>query len=244
MRGIVLAAGRGSRLGPATADRPKCLVEVAGRTLLDRQVGALRAAGAADVAAVVGWRADRFAGLGLPLFVNPDWDRTTMVDTLMCAAAWMARGTTLISYGDIVYSAATARMLAARDAHVAISYDPHWHGLWAERFERPLDDAETFALNPGGIVADIGGRPDTIDSIEGQYIGLLRVTTTGWRELRRAAGDGPPPRDMTGLLQRVIRAGRLAVAAVPVVGRWYEFDQPSDLERGRAVVEQLDAGIW
>ena len=45
MRAIILAAGKGERLKPYTSDRPKCLVELAGRTLLDYQVEALAAAG-------------------------------------------------------------------------------------------------------------------------------------------------------------------------------------------------------
>lgn len=45
MKGLILAGGRGSRLRPYTDDRPKALVEVGGRSLLDRQVAALRLAG-------------------------------------------------------------------------------------------------------------------------------------------------------------------------------------------------------
>jgi L-glutamine-phosphate cytidylyltransferase len=242
MRAVILAAGRGSRLTGHTEDRPKCLVEVDGRSLLDRQVAALRGGGATEVAVVVGWRRDAFTRTDLGRFVNEDWASTTMVDTLACAAPWLETGPVVVSYGDIVYSAATVAALAAADgdAPIAVGYDPDWLALWTERFADPLDDAETFALDAAGRIADIGGRPGCAAEVQGQYLGLLRITPAGWRELcrARAAADRA---DLTGLLRQVLRDGRMPLAAVPVVGPWYEFDHPSDLDTGRRVVRRLDA---
>ena len=59
MRGVILAAGRGSRLNGVAAEAPKCLVEVGGITLVERQIRALRAAGVNDITIVVGCQADR-----------------------------------------------------------------------------------------------------------------------------------------------------------------------------------------
>jgi len=53
---VLLAAGRGSRLGAHTDDRPKCLVEVAGRSMLERMLGELVALGVQRLLLVVGFR--------------------------------------------------------------------------------------------------------------------------------------------------------------------------------------------
>ena len=59
MRGIILAAGKGSRLNGTAGDKPKCLVEAGGLTLIERQIETLHRAGIDDIVVVVGCQADR-----------------------------------------------------------------------------------------------------------------------------------------------------------------------------------------
>ena len=58
MKGVILAAGMAKRLRPLTDDRPKCLLEVCGQTLLQRTVDAMMAAGVTEFVVVTGYRAD------------------------------------------------------------------------------------------------------------------------------------------------------------------------------------------
>ena len=85
MKALILAAGEGTRLRPYTADRPKCLVEVAGRSLLDRQLDVLGAAGVAPVVVVGGYRAEMLPRPGIEVLLNPRYATTNMVTTLFCA---------------------------------------------------------------------------------------------------------------------------------------------------------------
>ena len=59
MRGIILAAGKGSRLNGTAGESPKCLVEVGGVSLIERQISLLRDNGVDDIAVVIGCEADR-----------------------------------------------------------------------------------------------------------------------------------------------------------------------------------------
>jgi L-glutamine-phosphate cytidylyltransferase len=243
MRGLVLAAGRGSRLGEYTVDRPKCLVDIGGRTLLERQEAALRAAGAVDVGVVTGWHAEAVRATGLSTFDNPDWSRTTMVASLAAAAEWLLAGPVLVTYGDIVFDAATTGRLARSAGPLAVAYDPDWEALWRSRFDSPLEDAETFALDGDGNLTDIGGRPQTFAEVQGQYMGLARWTPRAWSTVAALLDADPAARslDMTGLLRRLVHDGLLPVRAVPVAGPWCEFDHPSDLAVGADIVRRLDA---
>ena len=56
MKAIILAAGRGRRMGRMTRSLPKCLLKIGGMTLLDRQIHALRGAGIREIGIVTGYR--------------------------------------------------------------------------------------------------------------------------------------------------------------------------------------------
>src|SRR5271154_5280112 len=103
MRALILAAGRGSRMGAVGDERPKCLVELEGRPLLERQVAALRRGGAESVGIVRGYRAERLQFPGLTYFDNPRWSETNMVMSLAAAAEWLRAGTVVVSYADIFF---------------------------------------------------------------------------------------------------------------------------------------------
>jgi choline kinase len=233
VKGIILAAGRGSRLGTLTADRPKCLVELAGRSLLDRQRAALTAAGVVDLAVVTGYRAGLLAGRDLPLLHNDRWAETNMVGSLLVASAVLAAEPCVVSYSDIVYSAETVARLLAAPGQLAIAYDPSWAELWSRRFDDPIEDAETFRLAGDGTLAEIGARPTTVAEVQGQYMGLLRFTPLAWRAVDRVLGSLTGAEvdrlDMTTLLAALIRAGE-PIGAVPVAGGWAEVDSAADLE--------------
>ena len=80
MRGIILAAGKGSRLNGTAGDEPKCLVKAGGLTLVERQIRALRNAGIDDIAVVVGCQADqvrRACGHGITYVENSNAPRPT-----------------------------------------------------------------------------------------------------------------------------------------------------------------------
>lgn len=216
-----------------TAERPKCLVEFRGRTLLDWQIRALRGAGASEIAVVTGYRRELLAGRGLVEFHNERWAQTNMVSSLACAAEWLTAEPCLVSYSDIVYSVAAPAALSLSRTPIAVAYDPDWRSQWEARFEDPLSDAETFRLAANGTLREIGRRPEAIDEIEGQYMGLLRISPVGWAELERIrAALDPAERDridMTATLSRVIAAGRVAIGAVPYRGGWAELDTENDV---------------
>ena len=100
---IILAAGEGTRLRPFTLDRPKCLVEIDGRSLLDRQLDILQASQVGSVVLVGGYMVDKLKGKKARLKVNPRFAETNMVWTLFCVEDELMEGA-IVAYGDIVYS--------------------------------------------------------------------------------------------------------------------------------------------
>jgi choline kinase len=233
VKAIILAAGRGSRMKSLTDERPKCLVELRGKPLLEWQLESLRAADISDIAVVTGYKRELLAGRGLSEFHNPRWAETNMVSSLACAESWLQGEPCIVSYSDIFYSPVAVQSLINCEATLAVTYDPNWLQLWTERFGDPLLDAETFRLSATHTLAEIGNKPQSVDDVQGQYMGLLRFTPEGWAEVVRLRAElSPQQRDsmhMTNTLQRVIDAGRVQIEAVAYTGEWGEVDSSEDL---------------
>lgn len=233
MKAIILAAGRGSRMKDLTDQKPKCLVELRGKTLLEWQLQALREAGVNEIAVVTGYRRELLAAYGLTEFHNPRWAETNMVTSLTSADEWLKNEPCIVSYSDIFYEASAVKSLMEVGYPLAVTYDPGWLKLWQKRFDDPLVDAETFKLNHDNTLTEIGQKPKSVDEVQGQYMGLLRFTPEGWGEVCRIRESlTPVERDrmhMTGTLQKVIQAGHVAIHAIPYELPWGEVDSADDL---------------
>ena len=246
MKAIILAAGRGSRLASLTADRPKCMVALGGVPLIERHVETLRRAGADDIVIIGGYRADMLTLPGVRNEVNPDWDTTNMVATLLCAEGEFSDDL-IVAYGDIVYQQSVLESLLAADHDIGVVVDRRWRDYWEKRFDDPLSDAESLRLDAEGCITDIGEPVSDIDDIQAQYIGLMRFRGAGVAALRETAAsldrfERPwmarrPIRQayMTDLLMEMILRGT-SVHAVPIDGGWLEIDTPEDHTLAEAIL--------
>ncbi len=242
MRAILLAAGRGARLHPHTVDRPKCLVPLAGRPLLDYHLDALRACGVEDRCIVTGYRAEQIERLGHRTVHNPRFEVTNMCASLMAAAAWLDGGDdVLVGYGDIIYEPRVLRALLSCPAPLATVVDRCWRRLWEVRMGDPLADAETLRMDSGGRIVELGGTPRSYADIEGQYVGLTKIAAgfaPQWvRQFERLSVAERDALAMTNFLQRLIDRG-CAPSAVCVAGGWLEVDTADDLQRYHELLEQ------
>lgn len=244
MKAILLAAGRGSRMKQLTDAKPKCLLELHGKSLLDWQLESLIAAGIEEIAIVTGYKRELLAQSGLVEFHNPRWAQTNMVSSLACAENWLQTGPCLVSYTDIFYQPKAVLELMGSHAPLAITYDPNWRQLWEERFDNPLSDAETFRIDGAGNLVEIGQSPIEIEAIQGQYMGLLRFTPEGWAEVSRIRAGLPRVQQdvmhMTGTLQMIIQAARLKIAAIAYHGIWGEIDTENDLRVSGGISHLID----
>jgi L-glutamine-phosphate cytidylyltransferase len=237
MRAVILAAGRGSRLGAARPARPKCLTWLGGARLLDFQRRALDTCGLHERILVGGFAARRLRPLaGETLIVNRQWAQSGPIASLLCVPRDILRQGVVLVYGDCVFHADHLRALLAHPAALAMTCDQDWHALWSLRMRDVLSDAENLRLD-GDCVTVIGGRAARVGDIQGQFTGLLKIDAGAWPAVE-AVMDGCTPEtlrclDTTALLSLLIAAGG-KLHAVPVQGRWLELDTRRDLALYRA----------
>ncbi len=111
MKAVILAAGLGRRLGELTRDRTKAMIEVAGRTIIDRSLEALAAAGVRDVVIVIGHAGAELraalqnhpSGLRIEFIENPAYQDTNNIYSLWLARDTLTEDDTLILESDLVF---------------------------------------------------------------------------------------------------------------------------------------------
>lgn len=236
MKIIILAAGLGSRLRPYTADRPKCLVEIDGVSVLDRQLRILHSREINEIVIVGGYRADLLRDKGARVRLNPRYEETNMVWSLFCAEDDMDEEL-IVSYGDIIYSGEILDRLLSSSADIAVAVDMEWESYWRSRSADPLADAETLRLGDKGAILEIGQRPASLSEVEGQYMGLMKFTTRGMEQLKTVfhdavregtlGGESVEASYMTDLLQALILRD-YTVTAVENHEPWIEIDTVED----------------
>jgi len=236
-KALILAAGMGSRLRPLTNDRPKCLVELAGKTLLDHQISALHTVGIFNIHVVGGYMAEKLDRDDITLHVNQEFETSNMVYTLFQAENELdGEEDAIISYGDIVYEPHVLEKLLYCDSEVCVVSDREWFRYWVARFSNPLDDAETFEVDYQNRITGLGRKPSSVDGIQGQFIGLMKFRHDSlpklrqtWASLQESHKFGSAKSMYTtDLLQFLIDQG-WDLEAVFIENGWAEVDSQTDL---------------
>ena len=235
MKVIILAAGRGSRMGSGTEDIPKCLIKLWGRTLLDMCLDSIEKAGInkSDIGIVTGYKKDSIKVDGVTYFQNNDWDKTNMFISLTKAEKWLKNETCIVCYSDIVFHPSVIKELIKCQKEIAITYYSDFLELWKKRFADPLSDLETFKIDDDNKIVEIGEKPGCVEEVQGQYMGILRFEPAGWKKIESAVKlpmkKAIDKLDMTTLLNHLVSIGA-EVYAVETSELWLECDNMDDVK--------------
>lgn len=247
MKAVIIAAGMGSRLEHHTTERPKCMVEVGGKSILDHQLHAFRENGIHDFHVIRGYLANR---LMLPFqskesvtyYLNEDYKNNNILFSLMCAKETL-NGPLLTTYSDIVYTPEVVEQLMNSSHDVALVIDRKWADAYEGRDDHPIEQAE-LAECDGERVIRVGKQVGP-DKAVGEFIGLAKFSEEGarllvetWEDVRAKLGDDEPfhaaklfrKSYMTDIFLEMIDRG-YDVGAVLIDGGWREIDTVQDLER-------------
>lgn len=242
MKVLILAAGEGKRLRPYTNEIPKCMVQLAGQSLLSHQLASIEKCNISigNIALVGGYKMDVLEEFHLKKFKNVRYSSTNMVTTLFCAREFMTHDEDLIiSYGDIIYEEKVLRAVLSSDDELCVAADKEWERLWRLRMSNPLDDAETFIMDDDLVIRELGQKPTSFLQVQAQYIGLIKIRADMVSDFidiydqmdKQTDYDGQNFDNMymTSFIQYLINAG-WQVKAKLVKNGWLEVDTADDLK--------------
>jgi choline kinase len=237
---LILAAGLGRRLGDRTADRPKALVEVGGKTLLERLLSSLADAGVLEALVVTGHFAARIDdlmgswdfGLKVRTIYNPDYATANNIVSFLCAGPSIAEGCILLN-SDIVVDPSVIAELANERSGNWLVVDPD-EPLGAEEMKVQLD--------PAGWISRVSKRLPP-DECSGEYIGALRFDAEGVRACLASARALVEQGGTDLYYEHAIDAATTEICARPMTTArrpWTEIDDLVDFERALRIAERLD----
>jgi phosphoenolpyruvate phosphomutase len=237
-RAVVLAASRGTELGELTKDRPKAMVDIKGQPLLGRIAETYRSVGIKDITTVRGYKKEAFTLTGLTYVDNDSFDSTQEVASLAKAAPSLT-GSTIISYGDVLFKKYIAQELMETEDDFVIAVDANWResrnrGRVADFVVCSEPNSKKSFLSRVTLkefVSD-GDRND----VTGEWMGFLKVSQKGAEVLRavleKAATDAKFNTMKMPDLLRLVQAAGHDVRVLYSTGHWLDVDSVEDVVLG------------
>jgi L-glutamine-phosphate cytidylyltransferase len=231
-RAVILAAGNGNRMGRLTVDRPKTMLDVDGRALIDRELDALAACGVFDVTIVVGYQHERLRdhlGSRVRFIENARYKETNSLYSL-----WLARETlkdgAVVMNSDILVSPPLMAKLIDAPVEDAVLVDT----------QSTLAEEEMKVKIWQGFAIDFSKELAPWDA-DAENVGILKFGAQGGRrlvqELDRLIAAGQVNAWAPLAFKAVAQAWPLRAIATDGLP-WTEIDFPEDLERAHQMVAQ------
>ena len=239
--GIILAAGRGSRMLNETKSKPKCMTKFSKKsTLLDKQINSLKLSGIKKIYIVTGYKQNQIKNKDVIKIFNKEWKTSNMVFSLLKAKKLLLSRNCIISYSDILYeNKVIVKMINNFKKNFLISYDSRWKKLWGRRFTDPLSDAESFKIDKQNNIVNIGNKEKDIKKIQGQFMGLIKTNPSDWKKifryLKKIDSKKIQKLQSTQLLNDLIKNKIIKIKGIKNVGKWCEVDNQSDLKIAKQI---------
>jgi choline kinase len=242
-RVIILAAGLSSRLKEYTAGKPKCLLELGNKTLLQRQLESYSANGILDIHLVRGYKKEKITYDGITYHDNPDFRDNNVLNSLFCAEVAL-EGQVIVAYSDILFEPHIVGRLLQSRHDISIVVDLEWRGYYVGRDDHPVDEAEQVILDANKNVIRIGKMLTKDHRVHGEFIGMMKFTPQGadifksnFHRAKALYWDKPFQRApvfqkayLTDIIQEMADLG-IPIHCVTIERGWKEIDTVEDYER-------------
>ena len=239
MIGVILAAGMAKRLRPLTDTKPKCLLEVGGRTLLQRTVDAMRAVGATEFVVVTGYRAEmirefltaHYQNLPVTFLHNADYEHNNNIYSLWMAGQVVRDKEFLLMDSDILCDPETVAIVARQEVS-ALAVNRHELG---EEEMKVVVDGEMH-------ITEISKTCRPEDAM-GESVGIEKMTVDYSKALFHELDQMIEQEGLIDIFyerafERLIPQGHTFKVVDTTEFFSYELDTPEDYERAQHAIPQ------
>lgn len=185
LKAVILAAGKDKNLFPLTEDIPKTLLDIKGKTILERQIEMLKSVGIHDIAVVRGYKKECIDFPNLRYYDNDNYESTGILASLLIATEFMDVDT-IVLYGDILFGTEILKKLIETQDNTTLVVDRGWKKRYQVGQEDHPYPPELTTISEQGQEIEIksvsAGFPETNSTSE--FIGLARLSISACSILR------------------------------------------------------------
>ena len=242
MKAIFIAAGEGLRLENITKDLPKPLVNVNGKSIIERQISLLRKNNVNDIVVTTGYKKEKFTFKNIEYVHNPNFREQEQTGSLMVARSKIV-GDVLIMFGDILFDEIILQQILDSKGDIVIAVDKNWEKSYEERHDNPKSEADKVLIKDNKVIQISAKNIEVNDDNDvGELLGLIKLSMKGSKilidqyEKLENSHIGKfhdavsfKKAKFVDMLQELLSSG-IVITPVSIKGKWCEIDTKHDLE--------------
>jgi choline kinase len=245
MKVIIIAAGYGSRLGIQTKELPKALVDINGKSILDRQSELLQRFNLKEIIVVTGPNKDKFTNQTLLYIEDRLYQEHEQLGSLMAAHAHFDEEL-LVLFSDVLFDQQVLSKVIKSKCDIGIAIDTDWKKGYDGRTQHPIEQAD-LALVENNNVVNIQKNLNSNNNSTGEFIGIMKLSQLGAKKFLEHFNNLKSSHKgkfqnanslnkayLIDMLQDFIEKGE-TITPIFIDGEWCEIDTPQDLEHARSL---------
>jgi L-glutamine-phosphate cytidylyltransferase len=247
MKAIIIAAGSAKRLGKQTKELPKGLLDINGKSILERQIDILQKNGIQEIILIIGPHKEKFKFEQVRYVDDIEFKKHDVLLSLM-AAKNEIKGEVITTYSDILFDEKILQQIIKSNVDIGIATDMDWEIKYENRTEHPKSQADNVVIEDSKVVRIKKNISKILKNQKnGEFIGIMRFSKKGSeifiREYDRVEKIKPSPFHdslkfeksyLTDMIQELI-AQKISVKPIIVDGNWCEIDTLQDLENAKSM---------
>jgi len=241
IKAIIVAAGHDKRLGSLNENLPKCMLDIKGKTIIERQIENLKDCGIDDIIIVKGYKQEIINIPNVKYYINSDFENSGILSSLFFAEEEL-NCDFIFLYSDIIFDKKILERLLKDNTDISLAVDLDWKERYNERVERHAGEVELVEADSNRIIRI--GKDIDLKKVHGEFIGLARFSKVGAETLKNCYKNAlksfknkmfheSPSIDkayFTDMIQEIIDDG-FDVKNLDTYGDWMEIDTFEDYRK-------------
>ena len=247
MNAIIIAGGNSTRIRPLSNEIPKTMIEIYGKSILERQIELFQRYGISDITVVTGYQSEKINLPNITCIKNEKYKSTNINEGLFCAKAKL-NDSVVIAYGDLMFEYEVLERILNFKGDIGVGVRLNWKPHYKGRTLYPISEAENVVIENNKIVK-IRKNISKCEKnqIIGEFIGIMKLSKNAsdilvqkYLELQKSHigkfhnATSLKQAYITDMLQEIIDSDYL-VEPVIIEGKWCEIDTIQDIEYAKQI---------